>query len=95
MNISSLRLSARDYGWPQADSHSKICFYMSCADGSTGDALALKQRLAGHAMHMVLAQARRHAGDAHLPHVDYLARNCKEDELQRFRINGFNGFSSR
>ncbi len=30
---------------------------------------------------MVLARARRHAGDAHLPHVDYLARNCKADEL--------------
>ena len=52
---------------------------MSCADGSTDDALALKQRLAGHAK--VLAQARRHSGDAHLPHVDYRARTCKADEL--------------
>ncbi len=52
---------------------------LSAADGSTTDALALKQRLAGHAK--VLAQARRHAGDAHLPLVDYLARSCKADEL--------------
>jgi hypothetical protein len=78
VSIGSLRLSARDCGW-LADSHSNICFYMSCADGNTGDALALKERLAGHAT--VLASARRHAGDAHLPHVDYLARNCKADEL--------------
>ena len=78
VSIGSLRLSARDCGW-LADSHSNVCFYMSCADGSTTDALALKLRLAGLAM--VLAQARRHAGDAHLPHVDYLARTCKPDEL--------------
>jgi hypothetical protein len=78
VTIGSLRLTARDCGW-LADSHSNVCFYMSCTDGSTTDALALKQRLARLAM--VLAQARRHAGDAHLPHVDYLARNCKADEL--------------
>ncbi len=65
MNIGSLRLSARDCGW-QADFQSNICFYMSCADGS--NELALKQRLARHSV--VLARARRHAGDAHLPLVD-------------------------
>ena len=63
VTIGSLQLSARDCGW-LAGSHSNVCFYMSCADGNTTDALALKLRLAGLAM--VLAQARRHAGDAHL-----------------------------
>ncbi len=78
VTIGSLRLTARDCGW-LADSHSNVCFYMSCADGSTTDALALKQRLARLAM--VLAQARRHAGDAHRPVPDYAAPNCKADEL--------------
>jgi hypothetical protein len=61
VSIGSLQLSARDCGW-LADSHSNVCFYMSCADGNTGDALALKQRLAGLAM--VLAQARRRLLDS-------------------------------
>jgi hypothetical protein len=52
---------------------------MSCADGNPGDALALKQRLASHAI--VLAQARRDARDAHKPRIDYLAPQCKADEL--------------
>ena len=78
VTIGALRLTARDCGW-LADTHSNVCFYMSCADGSTGDALALKQRLAGHAK--VLALARRHALNAHLPVLDYPAPNCKADEL--------------
>jgi hypothetical protein len=76
--IGSLRLRAKDCGW-LADSHFNVCFYMSCADGNPGDALALKQRLASHAM--VLAQARCDAGDAHKPRIDYLALHCKADEL--------------
>ena len=59
VTIGSLQLTARDCGWI-AGSHSNVCFYMSCADGSTTDALALKQRLAGLAT--ALAQARLHAG---------------------------------
>ena len=78
VTVGALRLTARDCGW-LADTHSNVCFYMSCADGSTGDALALKQRLAGHAK--VLALARRHALNAHLPVPDYAAPNCKADEL--------------
>ena len=78
VSIGSLRLTARDCGW-LAGTHSNVCFYMSCADGSTGDALALKQRLAGHAK--VLARARRHALNAHLPVPDYAAPNSKADEL--------------
>ena len=59
VSIGSLQLSARDCGW-LADSHSNVCFYMSCADGNTTDALALKQRLAGLAMVLArAAQARR------------------------------------
>ncbi len=52
---------------------------MLCADGNLGDAHALKQRLASHAI--VLAQARCDARDAHNPRVDYLALHCKADEL--------------
>jgi hypothetical protein len=76
--IGSLRLRAKDCGW-LADSHSNVCFYMSCADGNPGDALALKQRLASHAI--VLAQAHRDARDAHKPRIDYFALHCKADEL--------------
>ncbi len=39
--IGSLRLRGKDCGW-LADAHSNVCFYMSCADGNPGDALALK-----------------------------------------------------
>ena len=62
--IGSLQLTARDCGWI-AGSHSNVCFYMSCADGNTTDALALKQRLAGLAT--ALARARRHALDQDHP----------------------------
>ncbi len=41
VTIGSLGRTARDCGW-LAGTHSNVCFYMSCADGSTGDALALK-----------------------------------------------------
>ena len=57
VTIGTLQLTARDCG-SLAGSHSNVCFYMSCADGNTTDALALKQRLARLATALATAGTR-------------------------------------
>ena len=84
VTIGSLQLTARDCGW-MAGSHSNVCFYMSCTDGNTTDALALKQRLASVAT--ALAQARRHALDQdRLPDFCALSRKAEEDVFLAFAM---------
>ena len=82
--IGSLQLTARDCGW-LAGSHSNVCFYMSCTDGNTTDALALKRRLAGLAT--ALAQARLHLFDQdRLPDFSALSRKAEEQVFMAFAM---------
>ena len=82
--IGSLQLTARDCGWV-ADSHSNACFYLSCANGNSADALALKQRLAGLAT--TLARARRHAMDQdRVPDFTALSRKTEEEVFLAFAM---------
>ena len=74
--IGALQLRRKDCGW-LAGGHSNICFYLSCTDGITSEALTLKTRLA--ALAGVIGRARRHAGVGP-PCPDFAAPNTKAAE---------------